>query len=141
MTDPKSECEDLLNRIMPFAEQNLTKYGTFMPIGLALEVGGKIAQVMAYLDESAHPNDLVQIIKDAFIEGARSGKYKATALAYDVRVPLPGSGHKSDAIAVHLDHRDRPSKEVFFPYRLEGEKLTIDSPFAQRGLGEIFPSQ
>ena len=42
-------------------------------------------------------------MKAGFVEGARRGEYKATALVYDVRVKLPSTEEKSDAIAVSLE--------------------------------------
>jgi hypothetical protein len=61
------------------------------------------------------------------------GKVKATALVCDVRVVLPGTSEKSDAIAVALDHKDKYSVVVMFPYVLHAGKLTIGTPFAQKG--------
>jgi hypothetical protein len=72
------------------------------------------------------------------VQGAKAGKYRATALIYDVRVTLPSTGRKSDAIAVALDHRDHYSVVVMFPYQFTGGELTIGSPFAQKGEGDIF---
>jgi hypothetical protein len=34
MIDPKADCEELMNRVVPFAQQMLTTYGEFFPSAL-----------------------------------------------------------------------------------------------------------
>ncbi len=82
--------------------------------------------------------DLIRLLKQAFTQGARSGQYKATALVYDVRVSLPSSGKKSDAIAVSLNHRDNYSVVVFFAYNIEGGKYVPGEVLAQQGDNDVF---
>ena len=81
------------------------------------------------------------MLKDAFIAGAKDGQYKATALVYDVRVALPGTGEKSDAIAVSLNHRADYSVIVLFPYKIEGGRPIIGQVMAQKGEADIFQSK
>jgi hypothetical protein len=80
------------------------------------------------------------LLVDGFKRDAAIGKVKATALAYDVHVVVPGTSEKSDAIAVALDHKDKYSVVVMFPYVLHAGKLTIGTPFAQKGESRIFVS-
>src|SRR5262245_35279355 len=113
MSDPKLECEELLNVLMPFAEQTLSRYGEFHPCGAALDPDGKV--ILVGIDEGIAENaqDMIRLLMEGFVESARSGEYKATALAYDASVVPPGEGKKVDAIAVALDHRDNYSVRVF----------------------------
>ena len=139
MNTPKSECEGLMNEAIPFAEQMLAKNGEFFPYGQALTTAGTIVAVAAYDGTEQPPSaDLIRLLKQGFTEGARSGNYKATALVYDVRVTLPSSGTKSDAIAVSLNHRDNYSVVVLFAYRIEGGKYVPGEVFAQQGENDVF---
>ncbi len=139
MSAPKSECESLMNSALPFAEQMLAKHGEFFPYGQALTADGKVVDVGAYDGREKPPSeDLIRLLKQAFAKGGRSGKYRATALVYDVRVTLPSSGIKSDAIAVSLNHRDNYSVVMFFAYSLQDGKYLPGEVFAQQGENDVF---
>ncbi len=140
--DPKADCEALMNSVIPFAEQMLSHHGEFLPFGGAMRSGGEMVSVAGY-DGDEHPqsSDVVHLIKEGFIEAARQGQYKATALVYNARVKLPSTDDKSDAIVVSLNHRDGYSIVVAFPYRIDGGKLTMGTTFAQMGEADIFPPQ
>jgi hypothetical protein len=140
-SDPKADCEVLMNSVIPFAEQMLSSHGEFLPFGGAMRSDGELASVSGY-DGDEHPksSDVIRLIKDGFIEAARKGQFKATALVYDVRTILPSTGDKSDAIAVSLNHRDKYSVIVFLPYKIDDGKLTMGDVFAQTGEADIFLS-
>ena len=140
--DPKSDCEALMNSVLPFAEQMLSHHGEFLPFGGAMRPNGELVSVAGY-DGDEHPRslDLIRLIKDGFVAAACQGQYKATALIYDVRIKLPSTGDKSDAIAVSLNHRDNYSVVVIFPYKIENGKLTVGDALAQKGEADIFLSQ
>ena len=138
--DPKTDCETLMGAVLPFAEQMLSNHGEFLPFGGAMRPDGELVSVAGY-DGDEHPpsSDVIRLIKDGFVEAARQGQFKATALVYDVRTTVPSTGDKSDAIAVSLNHRDSYSVVVLFPYKIEGGKLTVGDAFAHMGEADIFP--
>jgi hypothetical protein len=139
MTEAKHESESLMNAALPFAERMLQQHGEFFPYGAALDSSGKVVSVAGYDGRETPPSaDVIRLLRQAFVSGAKGGKYRATALVYDVRVALPGSETKSDAIAVALDHKDGYSVVVYLPYRLEASKLVAGDMFAQKGAQEIF---
>jgi hypothetical protein len=129
-----------MSSVLPFAEQMLAAHGEFIPFGGAMRVNGELVSVAGY-DRNEHPRstDVIALMKSAFIEAARQGEYKATAVVYDVRVKLPSTGDKSDAIAVSLDHRDNYSIIVMFPYKINNGKPVLGAALAQKGEADIFP--
>jgi hypothetical protein len=137
--DPKADCEPLMNFLLPFAEQMLSSHGEFLPFGVMMRSNGELAPVAGY-DGDEHPQsaDLIRLIKEGFVQSARQGQSKATALAYDMRIKLSPTGESSDAIAVSMNHRDNYSIVVIFPYKIDSGKLTMGSAFAQKGEGDIF---
>jgi hypothetical protein len=137
---PKAECESLMNSVLPFAEQMLTTHGEFIPFGGAMRSNGQIVSIAGY-DGNEHPKsvNVIALMKEGIIAAARKGEYKASAIVYDVRVKLPSTDEKSDAIAVSLNHRDSYSVIVVFPYKIDRGKLTIGTAFAQKGEADIFP--
>ena len=142
MSTPKAECEKLISEVLPFAEQMLQKHGEFFPYGAALKENGEIASVAGYDGTEQPPsNDIIRLLKQGFVQGAKSGEYRATVLVYDVKITLPSSGQKSDAIAVSLNHRENYSIVVFFPYQLNQGQLSFGEVFAQKGEADVFPSK
>jgi hypothetical protein len=90
--------------------------------------------------EQPPSTEVLEILNDGFIAAARKGEYKATALVADVRVTLPHSGEKSDAISVSLDHLDHYSIVVIVPYKLDHEQLTLGETYAERAEQDVFVS-
>ncbi len=130
-----------MNSVLPFAEQMLSSHGEFLPFGGAMRPSGELVSI-AGDDGHEHPRsaDVIGVIKGGFIEAARQGQFKATALVYDVRITLPSTGDRSDAIAVSLNHRDNYSIIVIFPYKIDNGKLTVGNALAQKGEADIFLS-
>lgn len=100
----KAECEEIMNALIPFAQQMLEKHGEFFPFGGTMKNNGEVTQVAGY----------------------------------DVRVVLPSTGQKSDAVAVALDHRDNYSVVVYFPYQIKGGKVAFGDLFAVKGEASVF---
>ncbi|MGC8491574.1 MAG: hypothetical protein ACP5SH_07535 [Syntrophobacteraceae bacterium] len=131
-----------MNAVLPFAEKMLLRNGVFFPYGSALDPDGKVVAVGVY-DGREHPpsKDIILLYKEAFRQGAMSGKYAATALVYDVRITLPSSNRKPEAIAVSLNHRNDYSVVIFFPYEIKKDRIQFGEAIAQKGEADIFESE
>jgi hypothetical protein len=136
---PKQDSEKLIDVVLPFAEQMLSKYGEFYPFSAVMIPSDEI-ELLGVLEVNEYPESqtLIDDIEALFIHGAMSGKYKATALAYMAGVPT-GTGEEGDAICVKIDHVDNYSVTVVFQYLLEGENgVTLLPPSAIAGNKNIF---
>lgn len=140
MSDPKTECEDVMNAVLPFAEEMLTKHREFYPFGGTMSANGEIGHIGGWTgDEHPASTELIELLENAFRTGAARGEYKATALVYDVQTVPPGKQDKQDAVAVALDHRDNYSVVVVFPYSFAPDgQVDIEPPFAIKGENKIF---
>jgi hypothetical protein len=128
--------------VLPFAEQMLSRHGEFFPYGGAMRQGGELVSVAGYDGKEYPPSaDVIRLIKESLVQAAHSNEYKATAVVYDVRVKMPSTEEKSDAIAVSLNHRENYSVVVYFPYKITDGKLAVGAAFAQKGEADIFPNQ
>jgi hypothetical protein len=137
---PKEECEALMNALLPFAEQTLSKYREFYPFGGTMSVDGKIAQSASFTGEE-HPasQPLIELLEQGFRDGAKRILYKATAIVVDVRTIPPGKKEKQDAVEVRLDHVSGYTVRVLFPYSFSPKGvLEFAPPFAAPGDGRIF---
>jgi hypothetical protein len=139
MSDPKVDCEALLNAVLPFAEQMLATCGELIPFAGAMRPDGEIVSVAGYDgNEQPRSTDIIDLITESFAASARDGEYLSTAIVYCARVKLPSMEEKSDAIAVALDHRDDYSIIVFLPYEIDAGKLSVGTAFVQEGAAKIF---
>ena len=137
---PKEECEALMNALVPFAEQMLSKHREFYPFGGTMSVDGKIAQSASYTGEEHPPSQrLIDLLEKGFRDGAKRHLYKATAIVIDVRTIPPGKKEKQDAVEVRLDHVSGYSVKMLFPYAFSPKgNLEFAPPFAALGDGRIF---
>ena len=135
----KSEVEELLNAVLPFAEQMLEKYGEFIPYGGAMKPNGEIVSVAGYDgDENPPSQDIINLLKGSFRAAGNEGTYKATAIVFDIRVAPPGAEEKTDAVAVALDHKENYSVIVVYPYQILNGQVEFGQVFAQAGENDIF---
>ena len=126
--------------LLPVAERRLEEHGDFYPYGGYVDTEGKIVHVGAQIEDADRPlsQPLIDLLRENVRALAGEKKSTATAVIFNVRILLPGTGEKSDAIQVCLDHEVGDSAEVFFPYRLEEGQVSYGQAFAQRGNGLIY---
>ena len=137
---PKEQAEELMGKLVHFAEQELSKYGEFYPFGAEVETDGKVVLSASYNGKD-HPSSQVMIeeLTKIFQSKAKAGKIKAAAIVYDMRIQPPGSIAKTDAICFSYDHKEGYTVNVFFPYTLGADKKVIIQPLiAAKGKGNIF---
>ena len=117
ISDPKAECEDLMNALLPTAEKMLSQHDKFYPYGGIMSPDRKIEHYSVWTgDDYQSSRELIELLKDRFQTGAQNDEYMATAIVYNIRTIPPGKMIKQDAIAVALDHRANYSAVVIFPY-------------------------
>jgi len=140
MANCKDECEALMSALLPVAEQLLSEHHALRPFGFTLSANDQIVQVGGHGSATAADDDsLIAQFRDAFREGAARGELKATALAYSTRGTVPGKNAVQDAVFVHLNHRDKYSIVVTFPYHFSAAgELVIEEPFANDGAYDVF---
>jgi hypothetical protein len=136
---PKSQCEQLLNEMMPVAKKFLSEHGEFFPFGASMKPNGEIVYAAGYDGREKPPSQaIIDILRDAFRADAVRKKIIASALVYDVRVIPPRSNTKTDAVAVELDHRDDYSVIMFYPYSIHAKNVEFRDPFMNSGDHRVF---
>ena len=139
MNKGKEDSQVLMESVLPLAEKLLSKNGEFFPYGGAMKPNGEIVGVAAYDGDEQPPSaELIKLLQQAYKTAAKNKEYKATALVYDVRVQLPESSVKTDAIAIALDHELGYSVVVFIPYNISNNHLSYGTIFAQAGENSVF---
>jgi hypothetical protein len=136
----KQECENLMNNLLPTAQNMLGTYREFYPYGGYIELDGQIRHVGVKDETTEYPQseDMIAALEKLFLEMARANECKVTAIVCDVRVNVPSTDRKGDAIQVRLDHVDGYSMEVFFPYEIVKDEVRYGETFVYKGKGAIF---
>jgi len=139
MSDPQTDCEQLLGALIPFVEEMLAEHGEFFPVGAVMSPDGE-CELAAVSDdeEEAECEELIEMFESQFRAGADSGEYKATAIIFDALTIPPDKEEKQDTIICLLDHRDDYSVKVCFPYSVNEGELELEDPFAVEGEHKIF---
>jgi hypothetical protein len=81
------DLDQLLNALLPFGQQMLSRHGEFFPFGSAMTVDGKIEAHAAYDgDEQPPSQQLIDLLTQGFRQQATAGQIRAAAICYDGRV-------------------------------------------------------
>ena len=100
------ELDQLLNSVLGFAREMLSKHGEFFPFGSSMDLAGKIAMDGAYQGAEHPPSqELIDLLTQAYTRRAEAGELRAAAICADVRIVPPGKSDKTDAISVGLEHQ------------------------------------
>jgi hypothetical protein len=116
MADPKEEIQQLLNYLLPFAEQMLSSHGEFYPYAATMNAGGEVQAVSAAGDEQPDVGELLTALHAELREQAAEGRIRASGIAADVSLTDPDSGEVTDAVQLELDHVETEAVDVYVPY-------------------------
>ena len=136
---PKEQCEVLLDKLLPFAEDQMKKYREFYPFAAVILMDDSVELTGSY-DGNEHPEskdvlaDLIQIHKQL----AAENKIKASGIVWNAGI-ASADGKPTDAIIVSLEHKDDYSVIVGEPYKVGlFKKVTFGNLFAMEGKHDIF---
>jgi hypothetical protein len=134
------DLEELLNALIPFAQEMLAKNGEFYPFGASIDAKGEVsAQAADPGEENPDSQEVIAMLVAGMREEAKRGEIRAAGICYDARVVPPGKTAKTDAIACRLEHASGEAVVTFVPYRkaLLG-RYKYDDLFASEGEQAIF---
>jgi hypothetical protein len=136
------DLDELLNALLPFAQEMLAKHGEFFPFGGSVATDGEIAHVGAHSGDERPPSqEVIDLLITGFAKQAKEGRIRAAAICLDVRTIPPGQSEKTDAICTRLEHVNGEAVDVFLPYR-KGRlgKHKYGELFASKGEHYVFAS-
>jgi hypothetical protein len=140
MAEPKEEIEQLLQYLLPFAEERLNREGEFHPYAAMLGVDGELKSVSAAAGEDPNVADLLVALHAELRGQAAEGAIRASGIAADVTITDPDSGKTTDAVQLELDHADAQAVDVYVPYETAGEGIKFGDLVAAAGQAPVFTS-
>jgi len=112
------DLDEILNSLLPFAQQMLAKYGAFHPFAASMNQEGKVALVAGYTgDEHPPSQEVIDLLTDGLRQSARQGEIRAAGICLDVRTIPPGQTQKVDAICAQLEHENGDAVDAYLPYK------------------------
>ena len=138
MAEPRQEIEQLLNYLLPFAEQMLSKDGEFYPYAAMMDTGGEVQAVSAAGDEQPDVGELLLTLHAELRERAAEGAIRASGIASDVTLTDPDSGTVTDAVQLELDHAETEAVDVYVPYEADTDGVKFGELVAAAGQAPIF---
>jgi hypothetical protein len=135
--------EQLLDALLPFAQQMLAKNGEFYPFGATIDTSGKPALAASDTgSEQPESEECIDLLSVGFREQAKQGAIRACGICYDVRTIPPGQTEKVDAICIAFEHNSGEAIHVMVPYRkgLIG-RIKYGELFACKGEKTIFGNE
>lgn len=136
---PKEQCEVLLEKLLPFAEEQMKKHREFYPFA-AVMLSDDSIELTGIYDENEHPEskDVLETLKLMHKQLASEDKIKASGIAWNASV-ASADGKPSDAIIVSLEHKDNYSVIVGEPYKTGlFKKVSFGNLFAMEGKHDVF---
>lgn len=113
-----SDLDQLLNALMPFAQQMLSKHGEFFPFGAAMSADGEIGLHAGDTgEEQPEAQEVIGLLTAGFRQQAAEGSIRAAGVCVDIRTIPPGQQEKTDAISVPLEHQSGEAATVILPYK------------------------
>ncbi len=115
---------ELMNSLLPFAEQMLREHGAFYPFAAKKTTEGEIVQVGA-MGESDHPpsQELIDLLVKGFSREAVDGQLLATGICLDSRFRSSSDAEPTDAICCRLESREGEAIAVYVPYKVSKKLL------------------
>jgi hypothetical protein len=118
-----ADIQRLIDNTLPFVQELLSKYGEFFPLASAVTISDNIAQVGTYDGvEQLESFKLIVDLKRAL--KAKQNDYKCIAIFYDVRVTVPTTKLKTDAIAVFVEtESEETGFIIYYPYIVTDDRV------------------
>jgi hypothetical protein len=139
MAEPTEEIQELLNFLLPFAEEMLSKNGEFYPYAASVAADGEVTAVATELgDDAPDVTDLLVTLHARLREEAADGSIRASGIAADVTLTDPDSGETTDAVQVELDHAEADPLDIYVPYETTGDSIKFGELVAAEGREPVF---
>lgn len=131
-TSPQAQddLDRLLNAVLPFAEQALSKYGEMFPFGAAVLADGQVELLAGDPGSGDQPSS--QDVLDTLYAGARQSSATRRAVAFAADVKANGS----DAVRIELEHREGTAIVVLLPYSRSRFKKAVTFGQMSGGTGQ-----
>jgi hypothetical protein len=115
----QADLDALLNAVLPFAGQTLSKYGEMFPFGAAVSSEGELEMLASHPGNRERPKS--EDVLSGLYDDARASSRTRRAFAFVADVHANGA----DAVRVELEHQEGAALFVLVPYNRSRLKKQI----------------
>jgi len=133
--ETRKDFDNLLQLLVPFAEQMLRKHGEFYPFGAMVTTEGELSPCKTE-EQSEMPdsNQVITSLVNALQNEVRNGKIRAAGTCHDGRITQ--GDKKQDVIILHLEHLTGSVYKGYIPYK-KGMFGRLHLGQLSTGVGEV----
>jgi hypothetical protein len=138
-----ADLHQILNSLLPFADEILQKHGEFLPFGSTMNPDGEITMIAGFEGEAHPPSQaVIEFLTETFRAQAATGQLRAAGICCDVLTIPPGETEKCDALRASMEHQSGEAVEVFLPSKKTDEGgIQYGEMFAAQRIPEIFSTE
>jgi hypothetical protein len=138
----RSDLDQLLNVLLPFAQRVLAREGEFHPFGGSLTQTREVVLVAASEGADRQPSqEVLAWLEDSLRETAAAGGVRAVGICVDALVVPPGATLPIDAIETWLEDLEGEAVTTYLPYRRAAlGNYRFGELFACEGVPHLFPN-
>lgn len=115
--DESPELNEMLNAVLPFAQDMLVKEGGFYPFAVTMDGEGEMtAKSYEIDDEDTEPERVLFALAEEVRKETAEEALRAVALCWDARIQAGDEEELRDAVAVAVETPAGEAVEVFVPY-------------------------
>lgn len=142
MSPTPEQLNEMVNYLMSFANEMLTKAGEFFPFAAIVNSEGMVEACGAYNGEE-HPQSAVvlELLAEALRAQVESGHAIAVGIAADVNIPPQFQSPLPDGVRIGLEAKGN-SRLIYYPYKPAVKGIFKKSPpeFAEPFAVEVSPT-
>jgi len=136
----RAEYDQLIDTVVPHAQNMIRKYRDLVPVGAAVCEDGKMELLAGYTGEDVgSTEDVERLVVAGLRQSVKSGKYRSTAIAVQMREIRRPEMKPTPAIKVILESTLGPPVYVYVPYvRKWLRGADFSKPFLSPGKALVF---
>jgi hypothetical protein len=127
----KQEVQDLMNALLPLAQQAIGTSGVMAPIAGAVSQHGELQRILPPVSAD-HPVATAEILLETLRDGVAKGAFHAIAILSLVHVYPPGGNVAIQAVQAGLEHADGYAIDIYFPCSRDDKTVKLGEPFASK---------
>ena len=117
-----SEAQMLMNFLMDEAQGRLRTRGGFQPFGASIAEDGTPSFLAAEEPAEIPARAIAERLTAQMRGMSETGAMRAAGLAADVRFGKQDTGELTDAVRLHIEHRDGYCADIFVPYKIRSSR-------------------
>ena len=136
----RQEYDQLLDMLVPHAQNMIRKYRDLVPVGAAVDADGKVELVAGWTGEDmGSTEDVERLLVSGMRQSVKAGKYRSTGIALQMREIRRLGAKPMPAIKIILESKFGPPAFFYVPYERKWlRRIVFGDPLFVSGESLVF---